>query len=198
MATDNSILPDSEVLRQKVSLMALLGAFVRLGMATFGGGVQAWVHRDIVVKRRWLDEKEFLSGLTVAQVLPGANPVNIALYVGMRLRGGVGGAIAVLGMVIPAFCVILVLGYLYRTYGHFEIVHFVLAGMAAAAVGATLQMGIKLAGRLPRNVMAPVVGGVCFALVGILRWPMVPVVAIAAPISIAWAFILERKASNVR
>ncbi len=198
MATDNSILPGSEVLRQKVSLMALLGAFVRLGMATFGGGVQAWVHRDIVVKRRWLDEKEFLSGLTVAQVLPGANPVNIALYVGMRLRGGVGGAIAVLGMVIPAFCVILVLGYLYRTYGHFEIVHFVLAGMAAAAVGATLQMGIKLAGRLSRNFMAPVVAGVCFVLVGILRWPMVPVVAIAAPISIAWAFILERKASNVR
>ncbi len=198
MATDSSSLADSEFNRPKVSLMALLGAFVRLGMATFGGGVQAWVHHDIVVKRGWLDEKEFLSGLTVAQVLPGANPVNIALYVGMRLRGGVGGTIAVLGMVIPAFCVILVLGYLYRTYGHFEIVHFVLAGMAAAAVGATLQMGIKVAARLPRNVMAPVVAGVCFAVVGILRWPMVPVVAVAAPVSIAWAFVLERKARNDR
>jgi hypothetical protein len=128
--------PDSPI-RPTVRLFQLLGTFVRLGVMTFGGSVQSWVHREVVERLGWLDEKAFLSGLTVAQVLPGANPVNIALYVGLELCGGVGAAVAVLGMIVPAFCVILCLGYFYRGYGHLAAVHFVLAGLAASGVGAT-------------------------------------------------------------
>ncbi len=182
----------------KVGLLPLLGVFLRLGTMTFGGSVQAWVHREVVARRGWLDDQAFLSGLTVAQVLPGANPVNIALYVGLQLRGGVGAAIAVLGMVVPAFGVILVLGALYRNYGHLPAVHFVLGGMAASGVGATLAMGIKVARRLPRNLMAPPIAVAVFIVVGVLRWPMVPVVLVAIPLSIGWAFIMERGAKDGR
>src|SRR5258707_4363171 len=97
--------------RPAVGLLALLGTFVRLGTLTFGGSVQAWVHREVVERLGWIDDKAFLSGLTVAQVLPGANPVNIALYVGLQLRGGAGAAVAVFGMIVPAFCLTLCLGY---------------------------------------------------------------------------------------
>jgi chromate transporter len=186
-------MPDEHAERPRVGLLALLFTFLRLGTTTFGGGVQGWVHREIVERRGWLDDKAFLSGLTLAQVLPGANPVNIALYVGLRLRGGPGAAVAVLGMVVPAFCVILLLGYLYRSFGHLETVHFVLGGLAASGAGATLAMGIKVAGRLPRNVMAPAIALTVFIVVGVLRWPMVAVVSVAVPISVAWAVILEKK-----
>jgi chromate transporter len=179
-----------------VGLSRLLGTFVRLGTVTFGGGVQSWVHREVVDRLGWLDEKAFLSGLTVAQVLPGANPVNIALYVGLRLRGGIGAAVAVFGMVVPAFCSMLCLGYFYRSYGHLAVVHFVLAGLAAAGVGATLTMGIKVARRLPRDFVTAVIAVVVFVVVGVLRWPMVPVVAVAVPLSIALAFVSERRKAS--
>lgn len=183
--------------RPAVGLLQLLGTFVRLGAMTFGGSVQSWVHREVVERLGWIDNKAFLSGLTVAQVLPGANPVNIALYVGLKLRGGVGAVVAVVGMVVPAFCVILCLGYFYRGYGHLAAVHFVLAGLAASGVGATLTMGIKVARRLPRNLMTGLIAVSVFFLVGVLRWPMIPVVAVAIPTSIAVAFLANMRAVHV-
>ena len=118
----------------RVGLSELLATFVRLGTMTFGGGVQSWIHREVVQRLRWIDDKSFLSGMTVAQILPGANPVNMALYVGLHLRGGVGAAVAVFGMLIPAFCTTLILGALYRSYGHLAVVHFVLAGMGGSSL----------------------------------------------------------------
>jgi chromate transporter len=181
----------------RVGLSQLLATFVRLGTMTFGGGVQSWIHREVVQRLRWIDDKSFLSGMTVAQILPGANPVNMALYVGLHLRGGVGAAVAVFGMLIPAFCTTLLLGALYRSYGHLAAVHFVLAGMAAAGVGATLTMGIKVARRLPRNLVTALIAVTVFVLVGVLRWPMIPVVVVMVPLSIALAFVAERKSEAV-
>ena len=181
----------------RVGLAQLLATFVRLGTMTFGGGVQSWIHREVVQRLRWIDDKSFLSGMTVAQILPGANPVNMALYVGLHLRGGVGAAVAVFGMLIPAFCTTLILGALYRSYGHLSVVHFVLAGMAAAGVGATLTMGIKVARRLPRNLVTGLIAVTVFVLVGVLRWPMIPVVVVMVPLSIALAFVAERKSEAV-
>jgi chromate transporter len=181
----------------RVGLSQLLATFVRLGTMTFGGGVQSWIHREVVQRLGWINDKSFLSGMTVAQILPGANPVNMALYVGLHLRGGVGAAVAVFGMLIPAFCTTLLLGALYRSYGHLAAVHFVLAGMAAAGVGATLTMGIKVARRLPRNLVTALIAVTVFVLVGVLRWPMIPVVVVMVPLSIALAFVAERKSEAV-
>jgi chromate transporter len=193
------MLPESApaVAVTRVGLNQLLATFVRLGTMTFGGGVQSWIHREVVQRLGWINDKSFLSGMTVAQILPGANPVNMALYVGLQLRGGAGAAVAVFGMLIPAFCTTLILGALYRSYGHLSVVHFVLGGMAAAGVGATLTMGIKVARRLPRNLVTMLIAVTVFVLVGVLRWPMIPVVAVMVPLSIAAAFVAERKTEAV-
>jgi chromate transporter len=188
--------PADVALRPRVGLLALLLTFVRLGTMTFGGSVQSWVHREVVERLGWIDDKAFLSGLTVAQVLPGANPVNIALYVGLQLRGAAGAAVAVFGMIVPAFCLTLCLGYFYRAYGHLAVVHFVLGGLAAAGVGATLTMAFKVARRLPRNLMTPLIALTVFGVVGLLRWPMVPVVLVAVPVSIALAFVQEKRKAS--
>ena len=180
-------------IRPAVRLPRLLAAFVRLGTVTFGGGLQSWIHREIVDRHGWIDDATFLSGMTVARIVPGANGVNVALYIGLKLRGGIGAAIAVLGMIIPAFCVILCLGYLYRSFGHLAAVQFVLAGLAAAGVGATLTMGIKVGRRLPRDLGSSLTAVGVFALVGVLRLPMIPVVLALIPISVGWAFLAERR-----
>lgn len=180
-------------IRPEIGLPRLLTAFVRLGTVTFGGGLQSWIHREIVDRLGWIDEDTFLSGMTVARVVPGANGVNVALYIGFKLRGAMGAAAAVLGLIVPAFCVILCLGYLYRRFGHLAPVHFVLAGLAAAGVGATLTMGIKVGRRLPRDLATSLTAVAVFALVGVLQLPMIPVVLALIPISVGLALIAERK-----
>lgn len=87
--------------------MPKLGAWVwinlRIGALSFGGAGRMILFQDAVVKqRRWLSEEEFLECLTVAQLLPGPNLVNLAAYLSQRLFGGLGATVlAVLALVIP-------------------------------------------------------------------------------------------------
>jgi chromate transporter len=175
----------SHALAQKphVPLLDLMGVFFRVGVTSFGGSTAAWLYRELVERRGWLDEDHFLTALTLAQVLPGANPVNLSIYVGSQLRGGIGGAAAALGMIGPPFCIILVLGYLYRQFGSSPTAHAVLGGLAAVGVGMTLSIGLKLA-RKVRKPIPLLIASALFVTVGVLHWPMIPVVIVLTPLSI--------------
>jgi len=190
--------PEPSLTTPPPSLAALFWMFLRIGLTAFGGSTQAWTYREVVERRRWLGEREFLAGFTIAQVLPGSNPLNVALYVGMTLRGGAGATAAGLGMVLPAFCVIMAMGYLYRRLGDLATTHAVLAGIAAVGIGATLALGCKVAVRLPRKLLPVVVAAITFTAVGVLHWPLVPVVLAVVPISIALAFRFRETHADVR
>lgn len=166
-----------------IPLLALVDVFFRVGITSFGGSTAAWLYRETVERRGWLDEKGFVTALTLCQVLPGANPVNLAIYVGAQLRGGLGGIVAAVGLIFPPFCVILVLAVLYVQYGTSALAHAVLGGLAAVGIGMTLSVGARLA-RDVRKPIPIVIAASLFVMVGILHWPMVPVVLVLAPVSI--------------
>jgi hypothetical protein len=58
-----------------------------IGAMSFGGGITGWVYRDVVLRRQWMTEAEFITGLSLAQTPPGGNVTNVSVYVGNRLRG---------------------------------------------------------------------------------------------------------------
>ncbi|MDT8294633.1 chromate transporter, partial [Roseomonas mucosa] len=74
-------------------------AFAKIGLTSFGGGLSGWMMREFVQNRRWLDEREFLSGLALSQAFPGINTVNLSIWIGYRLRGGRGALAGAGGMV---------------------------------------------------------------------------------------------------
>src|SRR5437764_12571271 len=127
--------------KRQIPLSALIAVFFRVGITSFGGSTAAWLYRETVERRAWLDEKGFVTALTLCQVLPGANPVNLSIYVGSQLRGGIGGVAAAFGMVMPPFCIILALGYFYSRLGSSPLAHAVLGGLAAVGIGMTLFIG---------------------------------------------------------
>ena len=185
--------PDASLPPGRVPLFELFVVFLKLGTLSIGGGSQAFMYRDLVDVKRWIDDKAFVTGLAIAQVLPGANPVNLALYFGQKLHGGLGATAAVFGMVVPAFCIILMAGYAYRQLAHYPATHFILLGAAAVGVAATLAMGIKIAQRLDRNWATILIGLVTFGAVGVLRLPMVPVVCVVVPASILIFYLRDRR-----
>lgn len=170
---------------------------LRIGGTGFGGGTQSWLYREAVEKRGWMSDQQFLAGLTVAQVLPGANPVNVALFVGLELGGGLGAALAVLGLVAPAFCVILALGALYQTLSAYDVTHVLLAGAATAGIGSSFNLGAKAARHIGFNPAAILIAATIFVLIGLLQWPLVPVVLVATPVSILYAVLQERRRPHV-
>ncbi|RXZ38436.1 chromate transporter [Oxalobacteraceae bacterium CAVE-383] len=185
-ALDNVDLAVSNT-RPQVSLWDVFTVFVRVGLTSFGGSTQAWVYRAVVEDRGWLTDEEFLACTAVSQILPGANPVNQALYCGQKVRGWAGATAGALGMVMPAFVVIMLMAYVYGRLAQYPITHFILIGIATAGVGATLAAGIKIATKMERNWIRYIIGLIAFVTVGILHWPMVQVVAVLAPISVLLA-----------
>jgi chromate transporter len=171
----------------------VLLTFLKIGGSAFGGSTQALVFREVVDRRGWMTPDQFLTGQAIAQVLPGANPVNLALYIGLRVCGGLGAVAAVMGMILPAFCIILAMGFAYREMSGMPVTHFVLGGVAAAGVGATLAMGFKIVSRMPRKVWPAAMSLVVFAAIGVFRLPMIPVVLVAVPLSIVCAYLDARR-----
>ncbi|MBW8268832.1 chromate transporter [Caldovatus aquaticus] len=184
-------MPD-DALRSPATLPALLAVFVRMGMVSFGGGLSGWMHREIVERRRWMSEERFLAALALGQVLPGPNSVNLALQIGLHLRGGIGAAAAGIGLLGPPFLVILALALLYGRYGGAALVNTALAGVAAAGIGLTCATGVRAARRM-RGVGPFGIAAAVFVAVGVLKWPMVPVVLAVIPPSVALAWRSARQ-----
>jgi chromate transporter len=170
------------------SLFAIYRVFFVLGLLSFGGGVSAWMHREVVQLRGWVSDQEFISGFALAQILPGVNSANLAVYLGQHLRGAAGAASALLGMLTGPFIVVIAAALAYHRLVGLPGFAAATAGVAAVAVGMLLRLGLTLANRVPRRVTAYVVMVAIFVAVGVLNWPLVPVVAVLAPISIALAW----------
>jgi chromate transporter len=185
--------PDAPVQPAYVPLFELFVIFLKLGTLAIGGGVQAFMYRDLVEVKKWIDDKAYITGLAIAQVLPGANPVNLALYFGQKLHGGLGATAAVLGMVVPAFCIILTAGYAYRQLQHFPATHFILLGAAAVGISATLAMALKISAKIERSWVTIAMGLATFIPVGVFRFSMVPVVCVVVPLSIFIFYMMERR-----
>jgi chromate transporter len=181
-----------------IPLVSILASFFRIGLTAFGGGTASWTYRELADRRGWINYETFATGLTFSQVLPGANPVNLALYLGMQLRGGLGGFVAVIGLVAPAFALIILIGLVYNWLSGYPVTSVILSGIAAVGVGATLSIGAKLAQGLfkKRMLLAKIVQGLIalatFLAIGIMQWPTIPVVAVAVPISVLVALAMER------
>lgn len=90
-------------------LFQLFASFFKIGAFTFGGGwaMISLIEREIVDRHGWIDRREFLDLLAVAQSLPGILAVNISVAVGDKLRGLRGSLAAAAGTILPSFLIIL-------------------------------------------------------------------------------------------
>ncbi|MBV8332392.1 MAG: chromate transporter [Candidatus Eremiobacteraeota bacterium] len=127
----------------KPSLFAIALTFASISSTAFGGGQKASIRHQVVAKG-WMDDDVFMDGLELAQVLPGPNILNLAIYCGQRVRGVAGAIAAFLGASVPPFAIVLVAGALYFKYASNPYVHGALRGCAVGALGLTLGNALEL------------------------------------------------------
>ena len=173
--------------RPKVSLLALFRVFFQIGLLSFGGGLVSWIHREVVEARGWMRSEEFLSGMSLSQVLPGINSTNTSIFVGQRLRGAMGATVSVTAMLLGPFIIIILAGVTYKTLLGVSGFPAVVEGVGAVAMGLLTRLGIQ-AGRSVKLGIAPALATIStFVGVGVLQWPMLAVVAVVAPLSVVAA-----------
>ncbi|MDE2371883.1 MAG: chromate transporter [Burkholderiales bacterium] len=161
------------------SPVALFGAFNRLALQGFGG-VLPVAQRELCEHLQWLTREQFLELLSVAQVLPGPNIVNLALIFGDRLFGWRGAAAAASGVLAAPLAIVLALALLAQRFQGVIAVGDALRGMGVVAAGLVLSTALRLAGGLRRNGLGrPTCAayiGLTAISVGWLHWPLLPVV----------------------
>src|ERR1700733_12330739 len=100
----------------KPSLWQLVWTFNQIALASFGGGLSAWSREVVVVERKWMGDEEFLSAVTMCRILPGANQVNLAVFVGSKFRGIPGALAALFGLTAIPVLIVLIMGWAYFKY----------------------------------------------------------------------------------
>ena len=173
------------------SCTELFLAFNALALQGFGG-VMAVAQREIVERRQWLSNEEYLQEVALAQALPGPNVCNLALVIGDRAFGWRGAASALAGLVAVPLMILLVLVVAYGRWAGHPMVDAALWGMGAVTGGMIAGTAIKLLQPLRHHPLgagvarASAAAAFCALVFG--RWPMVVVVLGLGGLGVAWTW----------
>jgi chromate transporter len=173
------------------SLLDLFVTFTSLALHGFGG-VLPWAHRALVEQKRWLSREDFVELLAFAQLLPGPNVVNLALMVGDRFFGWRGAAVSLAGMLLFPAVLVMAMFLLYAQWSTHPVVRQAMTGMAAVAAGLIIATAFKLALSQRKRLRWLLFGVAAFAMVGVLKLPMLTTLALLIPIAVLLAWRVER------
>src|SRR5215813_15081401 len=185
--------PETGTARHVPGATELFLAFGKMAVCGFGG-VLAWSRRIIVQERGWLTAEEFNEQLALCQVLPGGNILNFSIMYGSRCAGLAGAFAALLGLIGPPMVLMIVAGILYRHYGALPALRGMFASLAAAAAGLLLATAAQMVRATFKDRLRPahLVTLATFIAAGVLRWPLLVVMAVLMPVSIVLAWRQRR------
>ena len=130
-----------------------LRVWLRLGCISFGGPIAQidLMHREVVERRRWIDERSFLHALRLCTALPGPEAQQLACYLGYRLHG-VRGALASGGLfILPSLVLIIALSWIYMAFGETGIVTGIVRALGGAVIALVVAAGIRMARKVVRT-----------------------------------------------
>ena len=173
------------------SVWDLFLSFNWLSLQGFGG-VLAIVQRELVEKKKWLTNEEFIEDWAVAQILPGPNVINLAIMMGERHFGGRGAVAALAGMLLGPLVLVLVLATLFAQVADSAAAQGMLRGMSAAAAGLIIASGLKLMTALKKNIMGvaacALFTSATFIAVALLHQPLIRVLLGLGGLACLWTY----------
>jgi len=166
---------------QPVSLLDAFKVWLKIGLLSFGGPAAqiALMHKIVVDEKRWLSEKQYLSGLSFCMLLPGPEAMQIASYAGWRLHGMTGALMAGLLFVIPGAIVIALLATVYVLYGQVDWLAGVFIGVKAAVIIIVIEALLRVAKKSLKGVDYWVIAALAFVAIFFFNIPY-PYIVIAA------------------
>lgn len=178
--------------RRNISKAELFFGFLKIGLLGFGG-IAPWARHIIVEEKRWLTDREFAELLGVGQVLPGPNVMNASILIGDRNQGLIGVLLCLTGQLVMPLVIVVALAVFYERVASVPEVNAALIGAAAASAGMVLGTALKMVRNIRPTPLALGIGAAGFAAIGLLRWPLVPVVVVLVPLAIVATLLGRRR-----
>ena len=141
-------------MKQVRALWDLFFTMLKIGLFTFGGGYAmiAVLDDTLVAKKQWLERREFLDVVAIAESTPGPIAINMATYIGYKRYGVLGAVIATLGVCLPSFVIIFVLSLCLDAFLSVRLVENAFRGIRVGVVYVILAVGIKMVRKMKKNL----------------------------------------------
>lgn len=152
-------------------LFKMFLVFLKIGAFTFGGGYAMipLIEEEVVNKNKWVDKDEFIDMLIVSQSLPGPLALNCSGFVGEKIGGILGQTMAVLGVTIPSFSIILIIATVFMQFRDNYYVNLAFKGISAAVPMLVLVGVVSMAKNVEKTVQNILIGLVALFLLVVLK-----------------------------
>lgn len=146
--------------------------FFKIGLFTIGGGyaMVPLIETELVDKRKWIGKDEFIDMLALTQSVPGIFAVNIAIFIGYKLRKFRGALAMALGTILPSFLIILAIALFFQQFKQYQVVENIFKGIRPAVVAliAAPTFSMAKSAKISRyNIWIPVVSALLIWLLGV-------------------------------
>ena len=139
--------------RAKTCLKLFL-VMLKIGLFTFGGGYAmiSLLENELITKRGWVENDEFLNMVAIAESTPGPVAINAATYVGYKLAGFWGALAATVAVCIPSFVIIFLISLFFDAFLSLKYVAYAFDGIQVCVIFLILNAGVKMLFKLERTV----------------------------------------------
>ncbi len=176
----------------EVALHQIALTFLYIGCMSFSLAALEETRSWMTQKRRWFTDDEYMQGLGLAQVLPGAPTSNLVAYLGFRLRGLSGAAISTVFFLIPCFFLMLLLSHLYFAYGRMPVVSGLFRGLGALVTGLVFNTVLNLWKKGVASAFNWLMALVGFSMVFFFKTGIIPILLITGGASILMVMMIRR------
>ena len=149
-------------------VLLLFFSMLKIGCFAFGGGyaIIALLENEFITKRKWIEHDEFLDIVAIAESTPGPIAINVATYVGYKLKGFFGAVAATVGVCVPSFVIMYLVSLFYERFMEISIIAAAFKGIQICVVYLIASAGIKILKKMKKTAINTVVFSVtCIGMI---------------------------------
>lgn len=176
----------------------LFFTFLKIGAFTFGGGYAMipMIQREIVEKKKWINDEDILDIVAISESTPGPIAVNAATFVGYQTSGLSGAFSATVGVVLPSFVIISLIACIFRQFQDIQAVQYAFNGIRAGVLALIVKALVGMSMQCPKNIISYIIAASAFAAVALFHLNAVFVIMCSAVVGLSYSLIAKKGTEN--
>ena len=177
------------------NIFLLFAKFFKIGLFTFGGGyaMLSLIHAEVVSNMKWIDDDEMINLIVIAESTPGVLAINTATFVGYKIAGVAGSALATIGVSLPSLIIISIISLFFDEFKNFKYVEYAFNGIRAGVVLLIINAVLKLNKKNKKDLFYFIILGMTIIASLFFNLSVIYILIAAMILGILYTFIFLRE-----
>ena len=179
-------------------LFQLFITFFKIGLFTFGGGyaMVPVISEEVAHKKKWITDEDILEIVAIAESTPGPIAINTSTFVGWRVGGFTGAALATLGTVLPSFLIIFAISGILEIFEDFKPLQYAFFGIRAGVLALLIKALWTMYKKCPKSTVSYIVMAGSFIAAAFIKIDILYIIIGCAVFGLVSSIIIKRRAEK--